>query len=117
MNITFKAFSQLNRARSESPNGFKHKLDSWSLSDWLTALAGEVGEAANLIKKLNRCRDGIPGNEQTATELHARLGEELADAFIYLDLLTQAAGFDLEDEVFKKFNMTSFKIGFPEKLG
>ena len=67
-------FSERNRKRSESPTGFNHKLDSWSLSDWVTALTGEVGEAANVIKKLNRVRDGIRGNEMTPEQLKARVG-------------------------------------------
>jgi hypothetical protein len=37
-------FSRVNRQRAKRwhPKG----LDSWSLSDWATALAGEVGDAA-----------------------------------------------------------------------
>jgi len=107
-------FSKRNKKRCEAATGFNHKLNSWSLSDWMTALAGEVGEAANIIKKMNRARDGIPGNKETTVELTQNLAEELADAFIYLDLLTQAAGFDLSDIVEKKFAKTSRKIGYSE---
>lgn len=105
-------FSERNRLRCESPNGFNHKLQSWTLSDWITALAGEVGEAANIIKKLNRIRDNIPGNSETEEELIHDLGFELADISIYLDLLAQAAGFDLEAMREIKFQMTSRKIGY-----
>lgn len=58
-------FSAVNRERCESQGGFNHKLSSWSLSDWMTATLGELGEAANVAKKLNRVRDGIPGNSET----------------------------------------------------
>jgi NTP pyrophosphatase (non-canonical NTP hydrolase) len=105
-------FSERNRRRSESPSGFNHKLDSWSLSDWMTATAGELGEAANLIKKLNRVRDGIPGNTESAEELRSQLADELADVAIYLDLMAQAAGFDLETIREAKFAKTSRKIGY-----
>lgn len=92
-----KTFSQRNKERCESPNGFNHKLSSWSLSDWMTALVGEVGEAANIVKKLNRIRDGIPGNTESETSLYLNLYKELADVAIYLDLFAQALGIDLEE--------------------
>jgi len=106
-------FSKLNRMRSESPQGFNHKLESWSISDWFTAVVGELGEAANIAKKLNRVRDGIPGNgDISPDQLLMNLADELADTFIYLDLLSQAAGVDLEKAVARKFAVTSKKIGY-----
>ncbi len=114
--MQFKDFSLFNRRRCESPKGFNHKLDSWSLSDWFTATLGELGEAANIAKKLNRVRDGIPGNKETPEELQAALRHEVADAFIYLDLLAQSAGFQLEDAVIEKFNITSRKIGYENTM-
>lgn len=64
MPMTFGQFSQANRDRCESPQGFNHKLVDWSTSDWFVAVMGELGEAANVAKKLNRVRDGIPGNKE-----------------------------------------------------
>jgi NTP pyrophosphatase (non-canonical NTP hydrolase) len=110
--MDFKDFSAFNKRRCESPKGFNHALDSWSVSDWLTATCGELGEAANVIKKLNRVRDGIPGNTETPEQLTAQLGEEIADTFIYLDLLAQRCGLSLEAVVIDKFNKTSAKIGY-----
>lgn len=107
-------FSQRNRQRCESPNGFCHNLHDWSLSDWTTAVAGELGEAANIVKKLNRVRDGIPGNAETEHELRDKLADEIADTVIYLDLMAQAAGFDLETVRDAKFAKTSAKIGYQE---
>lgn len=107
-------FSQRNRIRCESSKGFNHKLSSWSLSDWMTATAGELGEAANIIKKLNRVRDGIPGNTENEVELRAKLADEFADVAIYLDLMAQAAGLDLEEIRDAKFAKTSAKIGYIE---
>lgn len=89
MAMTFDDFSAANRLRCE--HGFKHQLSDWSLSDWFTAVMGELGEAANIAKKLNRVRDGIPGNKQSEPELREQLKREVADTFIYLDLLAQAA--------------------------
>jgi NTP pyrophosphatase (non-canonical NTP hydrolase) len=112
---TTMTFSRRNRLRCEAKNGFNHKLESWSLSDWMTALAGEVGEAANIIKKLNRVRDGIPGNKESVEELRAALADELADVAVYLDLMAQAAGFDLSTIRDAKFAKTSRKIGYVEE--
>ena len=109
-----KEFSERNRKRCESPNGFNHKLSDWSGSDWMTAIVGELGEAANVLKKLNRVRDGIPGNKETPAQLGEMLRLELADAYIYLDLFAQREGIDLEAAVLEKFAITSYKIGYRE---
>ena len=112
--VVMSSFSRVNRRRCEALNGFNHDLNSWSLSDWLTATAGELGEAANVIKKLNRVRDGINGNTRTEEELRKQLRMELADTFIYLDLLAQAAGINLEAAVIETFNNKSAEIGYPK---
>lgn len=59
-------------------------------------------------------RDGIPGNKEAASVLRRNLAEELADVACYLDLLVQAAGFDLETIREEKFNKVSRKIGYTE---
>lgn len=109
--MTFAEFSAANRRRCESPDGFYHKLSDWSLSDWMTAVLGELGEASNVAKKLNRVRDDITGNAETPEQLKAALRDEIADTFVYLDLLAQSQGIDLEQAVREKFNRTSVKIG------
>jgi NTP pyrophosphatase (non-canonical NTP hydrolase) len=114
--MNFRDFSVLNRRRCESPKGFNHALSSWSLSDWITATTGELGEAANIAKKLNRVRDGIPGNRETPEELRAALADEIADTFIYLDLLAQSQGIDLEEAVLRKFQKASAKIGYDDAV-
>jgi NTP pyrophosphatase (non-canonical NTP hydrolase) len=114
--MQFNDFSVFNRQRCEAEQGFNHKLASWSLSDWMTATLGELGEASNVAKKLNRIRDGIPGNKETETELRAALADEIADTFIYLDLLAQSQGINLEAAVVDKFNRTSAKIGYANTL-
>ena len=110
-------FSERNRRRCESSDGFNHKLTDWSLSDWFTALVGEVGEAGNIVKKLNRIRDGIPGNVpgEGPAQLREAIGLELADVYIYLDLVAQSLGFDMMTLVEKKFRVTSEKIGYVEE--
>lgn len=114
--LTFQKFSELNRARCEAPDGFNHDLASWSASDWVTAIVGELGEAANVVKKLNRYRDGINGNKETAEALRAKLRQELGDTFVYLDLLCQSLGFSLVEAAVEVFNAKSAEIGYPAKI-
>jgi NTP pyrophosphatase (non-canonical NTP hydrolase) len=114
MNI--RDFSVFNRRRCESSNGFNHPIKGWTASDWMTATVGELGEAANVLKKLNRIRDGIPGNRETPEELQAQLAEEFADTYCYLDLMAQACGIDLEQAVIDKFNAVSERIGYKSAL-
>lgn len=110
--LTFDNFSNANLKRCEHPKGFNHNLKSWSTSDWVTATLGELGEAANIVKKLNRVRDSIPGNKETPEQLKKMLADELADTFIYLDLLVQSLGLNMRDIVVSKFVKTSVKIGY-----
>jgi len=51
----------------------------------------ELGEAANIAKKLNRVRDGIPGEKLSKQKLE-EMSHELGDSFVYLDLLAQSLG-------------------------
>jgi NTP pyrophosphatase (non-canonical NTP hydrolase) len=114
MNIS--DFSIFNRRRCESPAGFNHPINGWSASDWMTATVGELGEAANIIKKLNRVRDGIPGNTETPEELQRALAKEFADTFCYLDLMATSCGIDLEEAVIDKFNEVSDRIGYKNTM-
>jgi len=68
-------------------------------------LAGEVGEACNIIKKLARTRLGIRGSQATLKEL----ADELADVVICADLVALSAGIDLNAALIRKFNATSQK--------
>lgn len=114
--MNLQEFSRINRERCESPEGFNHALNSWSTSDWFTATMGELGEAANVAKKLNRVRDGITGNDETPEELRVKLGRELADTFIYLDLLAQSVGIDISEAVAETFDAKSEKLGYGQRL-
>lgn len=110
-----REFSAANRLRCEAANGFNHALHSWSTSDWFTALMGELGEAANVAKKLNRHRDNINGNQGADREverLHVKLRQELGDTFVYLDLLCQSLGFNVLDAAIEVFNAKSAEIGY-----
>lgn len=75
-------------------------------------LAGETGEACNVIKKLERERQGWRGSRATLNEL----AEELADVVICADLCAVTAGIDLSAAVVAKFNATSDKVGISVRL-
>lgn len=75
-------------------------------------LAGEVGEACNVIKKLERERLGIRGSRDTVDHL----AEELADVVICVDLIAMQYGIDLDGAVARKFNATSEKVGLKTRL-
>ena len=72
-------------------------------------LAGEAGEACNVIKKLERERLGIRGSRDTVEHLV----EELCDVIICAYLIGMDIGVNLDNEVAKKFNETSRKYNLP----
>jgi NTP pyrophosphatase (non-canonical NTP hydrolase) len=90
----------------------------WDAENQVTAsyrgneLAGEVGEACNVIKKLERERMGIRGSRDTVDHL----AEELADIVICTDLIAAAYGIDLDRAVARKFNATSEKVGLKTRM-
>lgn len=111
--LTFAAFRQANvtRCLRWHPEG----IESWSPSDWLTAVAGELGELASLIKMRNRERDGLVGNKFSPTD--QQFADELADVLTYLDLLAAVLRIDLGKAAIDKFNAVSERCGFPDRIG
>lgn len=96
---------------------FAHKLSDWSNSDWGVATVGEAGEALNVVKKLNRVRDGLGHmNKEGEADLKQQLADEMADVAIYLDLWAASQGIDLAQAIVNKFNRDSAKHGVEHKL-
>lgn len=77
-----------------------------------TELGGEVGEALNVVKKLERERRGMVGSRATVVQL----ADELADVVICTDNLAARFGIDLGAAVVNKFNASSEKNGFPHRM-
>lgn len=94
----------------EQSNGGKIKF---SLSFRGCELAGEVGEACNILKKLEREAIGAVGSRATPDQLV----EELADVIICVDLIAMEFGIDLADAITKKFNKTSSERNHKTFLG
>lgn len=119
--LTFADLRQANTTRCLRwhPGG----INEWSVADWAVALTGEVGEACNAIKKLRRIETGALNiNDEPGRNLIERdhaihvIGDELADSIIYHDLLALRLGIELAEVVVRKFNATSLRYGFPERL-
>lgn len=101
--------------RSRCDRWHSPDTDPWSLADWSNALCGEVGEYANIIKKIRRIDTRISNMDRDL--LIQRAGKELADVVIYSALNAQEIGIDLIAAISDKFNEVSIKEGFPERLG
>lgn len=75
-------------------------------------MVGEAGEAANEVKKLVREAAGIRGSRTTIE----KLGDELADVVICVDLVAEIYGIDLIEAIKRKFNQTSDNVNIQVKL-
>lgn len=104
---------QLNKERCEQ--NFKHSITSWNIMEWGCALAGEAGELCNVLKKIQRERDGIAGSRIDGDSTKA-IADELADVIIYGDLLAELCGIDIAEAVANKFNETSAKVDYKQTL-
>lgn len=93
-----------------------HPLDEWSLCDWATAAAGEMGEVCGVVKKARRLGHDDDSVLDNQLDLVSALSDEIADVVIYLDLLASRAGIDLGAAVQRKFNQTSDKVGYEARL-
>jgi NTP pyrophosphatase (non-canonical NTP hydrolase) len=83
------------------------------LSYWGNALAGEVGEACNIIKKIDRAKLGWKGSPAPSVE---KLADELADAKIYIALLEADLGIDGDAALERVFNRKSEELGMTTRL-
>lgn len=110
--LTFNEFRAANRTRCL--RWHTQGIESWSNSDWITAIVGELGELAGLIKMRNRERDGLPGNKFSPTD--EQIAKEAADVFTYLDIFCERNGIDLGKIAAQKFNEVSERVGFPDRL-
>lgn len=104
--LTFAGFRQANMTIRGRGKKFP-ELAVWSPMEWGCALAGEIGECLNLVKKLQRRRPTDPPPE----ELLPMIADELGDSFIYLDLLASRLGIDLGAAVRRKMKKVVAKRG------
>lgn len=122
MKIDLEQFRHINVARARE--GFRC-YDNQPLTYWTTALAGEVGELCNMIKKIQRVeKGGVDGGStyKAADITHEKLREEIGGIAIYLDLLASLLQIDLGSALVDTFNQKSEEQGFshffnPEQSG
>lgn len=108
--LTFRTLRSACKARAKrwlKKNG--EPLDPWTPSEWLEALIGELGEFANLHKKVRR-------GDFTLEEALPELRKELADVQTYLTILADQFDIDLGAATIEKFNEVSVRIGNPVRI-
>ena len=101
--LTFECFHKTNVARSKAD--VKHS-NYWTSMEWGCALAGEVGELCNFLKKQKR------GDKISKK----KLAHEISDIMTYLSLLADNLGIDLEACIVEKFNVVSKRWGSKYRL-
>lgn len=82
----------------------------WSPAEWLQATVGELGELANLLKKVNR-------GDFTLEEAMPEIRKEFADVVIYFDIMALQFDIDLGEAVRCKFNEVSERVGAAVFIG
>ena len=109
--LTFTGLREANKMRlpqfKDANGNICHKEkdgSDWSLSDWMTAVAGETGELANVVKKVRR-------GDFTIDEARQSIADEAADIVTYLDIFCSNAGVNLGSAVMDKFNRVSKRVG------
>ena len=114
--LTFNTLRGGNIARlpefRNANGGRAHSKDDgsdWSPAQWLQAVVGELGEYANMRKKVER-------GDFTMDEARPKIADELADVVIYLDILAFQLGVDLGEAVMGKWNRTSERVGSKIRL-
>ena len=75
------------------------------LSKDLVGLIGEIGEFANVLKKVGLKLEHPKYEGPTLREARAQLREELADSLIYLLRLSAILDSDLENDVLQKMEV------------
>lgn len=114
--LTFTQLRAANLARLPQFKNGKGELahskadgSDWSLAQWCNAVTGELGETANIIKKIDR-------GDITLDEARNSLADEIADIQTYLDILAYQAKINLGMATRRKWNAVSERIGSDLRL-
>lgn len=100
------SFATLRKANLERANTTEKYAvcKTWTLDQWFKAVVGELGEFANISKKVDR-------GDFTLEEAKQSLAKEIADTLIYLDLMAHNLDIDLGSATIEKFNEVSQRVG------
>lgn len=113
--LTLSHIMMINMQRCEA----WHQGDEpWSPERWVTAIVGELGEMANITKKLFRARDGSVGilGGVTIEELEKEQAKEWADTMLYMLLFAGYQQIDPMEALREVFNAKSEQLGFEQRL-
>lgn len=87
------------------------ECQTWSEADWIMATVGELGELANILKKIKRGSKKITKKTVKEVEL------ELADTITYLcGFLANCLGINAGEVTREKFNIVSKRYNCSVKL-
>jgi NTP pyrophosphatase (non-canonical NTP hydrolase) len=101
--LSFNTLRDANKERIKSSRYEKCERE-WTTAHWMQATVGELGELANLMKKVDR--GDIP-----LSIARPDIARELADVQTYLDIMAFKLGVDLGEATRKKFNEVSERMG------
>lgn len=108
--LSFKTLTEANNKRlplfknsKGLPAHSKPDGSDWSHAEWLQAVIGELGEYANVMKKVQR-------GDLTMEEAKPSIEKELADVMTYFAILAQQLNIDLGQAVEDKFNEVSRRV-------
>jgi NTP pyrophosphatase (non-canonical NTP hydrolase) len=111
--LTIEAFSEMNRRRCESYNGFGESLQDdskYTIAHWLLSVVSEVGESADAILGW----EGLKERRKDKTKRD--IAVELVDAITYIDLAIQKLGYQTADLLIEKFNEVNERSGFGKRF-
>lgn len=113
--LTFREFNNVNVQRSLAE--FKQAVIPANEPFFFRGLVGEVGEAANAIKKMTRGMDNTDWTKRKDADIKMQdIEDEIGDILTYLDLWASSMGLDLETCLKNKFNKVSDKLQTTLKL-
>lgn len=108
--LTFDSFANANLVRAPGfVNSKGEAFEPFTPLETCGAAAGELGEMANLVKKVRR-------GDVSLDEQRQKIADEIGDVLTYVFKLCNDLGIDPAEAAIKKFNEVSDKIGSAVKL-
>lgn len=103
--VSFRTLAQALDLRLKNHSKFAQSRD-WTTAQWLQAIVGELGEFANVSKKVDR-------GDFSVDYAREEMAKELADVQAYLFMLSTHLDIDLGKASVDKFNEVSKRIDCP----
>lgn len=111
--LTISDIHEINQERKLEWHG---PGNEWSPAEWGNALAGECGELCNVLKKILRESQGINTKQYAPGQLRQMAADEIADVYLYLDIIAEELSIDLYEAIVKKFNEVSERENLPQRI-